>query len=253
MKRALLFFLAASAFGQVVPDALNYRAPIRFQIQGRLLAWNTPAAGGGAITLITHVGAQSSNGGNSVTTGSVDTSGANLLVCATIAGTSTPNTPTDAKGNTWTGLTAYHPTGGSVFVKMWYSVPTTVGSGETFSFSQSSTFPSIFCGAWSNSIASPFDVENGNGTTSSPVQPGSITPSANNYLVVTSAYSNAATGAPTVSGGSVTLLDSAALSGGNAYGGGLGYVVQTTATAVNPTWASTGSPSEMASGIASFK
>jgi len=44
MKRALLLFLAASAFGQVMPDALNYRLPIRFQVQARLMSWNT--AGG---------------------------------------------------------------------------------------------------------------------------------------------------------------------------------------------------------------
>jgi hypothetical protein len=73
------------------------------------------------------------------------------------------------------------------------------------------------------------------------IQPGSVTPTQNNELVVTGIGTSIATGTPTVNGG-FTVENTVPLLGGQYFGGGLADLVQTAATPANPlwTWSGTG-------------
>src|SRR5262245_1371613 len=102
---------------------------------------------GNGWTLLAHAAAGSSNTSD-VTTYGIDTSRATLVVlsvgCATDAAA---DTPTDSKGNTWTGTTRYSGGGGFANVTFFYCVSPTVGSGHTFSTTGGSaggdSFPAI--------------------------------------------------------------------------------------------------------------
>jgi hypothetical protein len=81
---------------------------------------------------------------------------------------------------------------------------------------------------------------------------GSVTPSAANELVVTAEGQGAAGGSPFTINLGFTITDQKAQVGGQADGGGLAYLIQTTATAVNPTWTGV-SNGNMVVTIATFK
>jgi len=195
------------------------------------------------ITRIATVSAGSSDGDN-VTTGAIDTTGALLLVaCVARVGAATL---TDSKGNSWTALslTSY---GG-----IYYSQPTSVGSGHTFSLASTGTFPSVAVAAYAGTnTTSPFDQQSatgdtGGGTTAST---GSVTPSENNELLVAFAG-----GGATLSSidASFTIRESVALVSSQHYACALADQIQTTITARNPTWTFSGATDGRAS-IATFR
>ncbi len=122
----------------------------------------------------------------------------------------------------------------------YWAIPA-VGSGHNFSLNQTGgdLFGTIEIQAWSGSIgASPFDVENGAIDTGATFgQPGSITPSQSNSLIVTGI------GLATGDGGALssinsgfTISDEVQFSSGVNYGGAMAYFVQGAAAAINPTW-----------------
>lgn len=201
---------------------------------------------------IAHVASTSagSTGGATVTTSSIDTTGANLIVVA-VSYYSDGVVPTlsDSKGNTWTGLTE-RSLSASSSVRLFYCVAPTVGSGHTFTAARLNSYPTVSVSAFSGAAASPYDQESGAvvGTTSTSYQPGSITPSENNCVLVTGI----------ANGGTSNTIDSSfnatstGNSGSNHVGGGIAYKIQTTAGAENPTWSWTTSSSR-ASAMASFK
>jgi hypothetical protein len=187
---------------------------------------------------------------NGTTTGAIDTSGANLIVLAPAyyapgAGLAI----SDSKANTWTALTER-----GARMRFYYCLNPTVGAGHTFTVSGTGVYGSMTAAAFSGAAASPFDLENGaasvSGTT---LQPGSITPSEGNELVI-SAGGDAMDGTPTPDGG-FTVVARAAFSGGVCFGSHLAYLVQTSAVAANPTWTYTpiGTGPEYVAMIASFK
>lgn len=201
-------------------------------------------------------GSAASSDTQNVTTGSLDTTGCDLLVVL-ISGTSGPigsGTVSDSKGNTWNKLTA--PAVGSGFnggAVIWYAVNPTVGSGHTFTLSSGITgYPSIVAAGYSGSdTTSPFDVENGATLNASSGQPGSVTPSVNDELLVTGS-SNGSFGAATVTSDSgFTDVVGRGVSG-NGLGISYAYKVQTTAGAENPTWTTTAGSIGVAV-IATFK
>jgi hypothetical protein len=184
-----------------------------------------------------------------VTTTAIDTTGANLIVIsvATFVAFITP-TLSDSKSNTWTALTGQNSTNEKV--QLYYCVAPTVGSGHTFTWSGTSTYPVVSVMAFSGSHATPFDAESGTfsaGATS--LAPGSLTPSVANCLVITGINYGTGT-APSVGGGFTALTTDT--SAGNFISGGIGRLIQTTAAAANPTWSWTGS-SESAAALAVFK
>ncbi len=197
-----------------------------------------------AWTLIDHTGQNNGSG----TTGSINSTGANFLA----AGLNTVNdpTPTDSKSNTgWTGKTVR--TGAfSGKLRIWWCVPTSVGSGHTLSVPGGNT-PGLFFAAFSGASATPSDLEAGTSTPANPtVQPGNLTPSEADCLVLllTGVF---CTGVVTVPS-PFTVLDGLAGAGGTSWGGTFAYVIQTTATLTNPICTSPNSDSIVAA-TASFK
>lgn len=207
-----------------------------------------------AIALVAHQKAASVGGAN-CTTPAIDTTGANLLVVAIADFESGSTVLSDSKGNTWTPLTRRAAVGSGA-VQLYYCASPTVGSGHTFTATATASFPAIFAAAFSGAHTSPFDAESagtvfevaaGPRTT---IDNANLTPSQNNALVVTG-----------LGGGGVSILidesfiitDSADLSGGNNFAGGLAYIIQTTAGATSPTWSWTNNSSGVAAASASFK
>jgi hypothetical protein len=186
----------------------------------------------GAFTYIA-----STSGGVSVTSPSIDTTGANLLIIVitadnggaylsvydTISGHSNTYTPAKSQAST-----------GAATTYTYYCVnPAWVGPGHLFNVSVSNGYESIYAAAYSGAASSPLDTVTNSAfnTANASIQPGSITPSCTNELVVTGVF--AENGIPAVSG--ATLRKSRATSSGS-WGGGLADSIQTAATAINPTW-----------------
>jgi hypothetical protein len=159
---------------------------------------------------------------------------------------------TDSKGNTYTKLTRSTVNGCSS--TLFYCYAGTVGSGHTFTFAGTTTYPSIQVIALSNIATSPFDQQNGN-TASSPstLTTGSITPSqANTVAVIGTAYETAS-GTPTVNTSGFSTPVASAYDSGNSYGGAISYKVLTSSGALNPEWAFSPSQTRAAARIANFK
>lgn len=206
-----------------------------------------------AYSLIAHV--EASPGATGGTTGSIDTSGADLIVIGASwynpGGFNDATAASDSKSNTWTALSlqSYNP----FSIRLWYSVNPTVGSGHTFTVNcgGNSIYPSIFAMTFSGVAATPLDQQNTNNNSGSgkKVTSGSITPTEDNELCVTMAGLDSSTSISVDSGFTAYTQ---AFSSGVAVAGGMAYKIQTTAAAVNPQW--TGSPSgSYLARITSFK
>ena len=185
------------------------------------------------FSLIAHAGG--GLGASPPQTLTLDTTGADLVVVGFVhdPGSGTV-TVSDSKGNTWIPLT---PRSNTVVTQLWYARPSNssfVGASHIIAFGAAATFyASGYVAAFSGANASPFETETGLATGGSTLQPGNINPGHDNELIV-SAVSVFGT-APTVSG--MAMLDASSFTGSQFYGGGMAYVIQTTAAAINPTWA----------------
>lgn len=195
-----------------------------------------------AYTLInTKAGTFGSGGG---TTGTVDTSGADFLVVVVNYHSSfTGATPlSDSKGNSWTLMRSEVASPDTVRV-YWCTPGSNVGTGHTFS--TTTGFSNIFAYAFSGSrtASSPADQQNGGNANAASVASGSITPSANDCLVI-SAYGGFNPGAaPTITtgGSGFTVPTGFSIATGTSEAGASAYKIQTTASAENTTWTSTSS------------
>lgn len=174
-----------------------------------------------------------SSDGNSVTTSGVNTAGVDLIVLA-VASYQAVADPTisDSKGNTWTPRTSYASDVSKL--KIYYAVNPTVGSGHTFTASQSGSYPSIIVLGFSGSHATPFDQENGNTSASaSSLATGSVTPTEDNELIIMAACHSADISSCDEGTGGPLLV---AYVNGEHFAGGADAEIQTTAAAINPTW-----------------
>lgn len=207
--------------------------------------WRKSSGFGGSQVSVIRIGSSSlpivfvngvataSINGTDVTSGSINSTGANFLIVAVADfGSGATGTVTDSKSNLgWTPLTAYN-TAGDARIHLYYCVPTSVGSGHTVSYT--GTLPAIAFAAFSNVNAIPFDSEVGaTGSTSNPVG-GSITPSAAGALVI-SATANLGNNTGSVDSGFAIVGSYLGVSGNN-YSLGMAYLIQTIAATVNPTW-----------------
>lgn len=199
--------------------------------------------GGGAapVSPISLV-ASAKQGGNadSNTTSAIDTTGAALLVAyVPYVNSGSPTVAvSDSKGNTWTALTAQ--TTGIVTGKMYYVANPSVGSGHTFT--QTNSAPGVYSGivAASFSLVANAAADNSTGSAvaagaGTTIQPGSITPSVNDCVLITGVgyFDQPSARICSVDSGFTiveTLTDALTICIGVA------YKVQTTAAAVNPTW-----------------
>lgn len=208
-----------------------------------------------AYTLVVKTAAGSTNG-TDVTTSAVDTTGAKLIVLILSSTSDGAGAPTDSKGNTWTGLTA-ELVGGGQRVILYYCISPTVGSGHTFSWTPSAgSRPSIAAQAFSHDATPAFDQENAGGNNfGSTVQPGSVTPAANDSLIVQGIAFNVS-GTLSINSSYVhtgDATDYSDVSAPNRLGLGAAYLIQTTAAATNPTWTHSPGSSSLAAVGAVFK
>lgn len=182
----------------------------------------------GAITLGNHTSAGSADG-TTVTTAAIVTTGASLLLAACSHGGS--STLSDSASNTWVPLMEQAEFGQKV---QFFYVASPVTSGtHTFSCN-GGTIPSIAVAAYSGTSGSPFDQENGAVGISANLQTGSITPSANGYLVA-AATLNGGAGTISVDSG-MTIIEQVAFDGALHEGIAFASLIQTTAAAINPTF-----------------
>ena len=188
---------------------------------------NTAPAGN-----ITFVASASAHGNfTEATTSAIDTTGATLLVAVMGNIDNAAVVPTDSKGNTWTALTKRSGDNSSEG-QIYYSIPTTVGTGHTFTTSGgTSNYCSMCVAAFADTNASPYEAESGAANAS---QPGSLTPAGNGSLLV--AGIGYYTGDPSTINSSFTVAEYQNSGAGVNFGSGLAYLIQTTAAAVNPTW-----------------
>lgn len=197
----------------------------------------------------------SSGSQTSVTTGSMNSTGADFLVML-IYGQSTLFTPSDSKGNSWTGLTAQVNVALGK-VQIFYCVPTSVGSGHTFSASgNAGAIPLIGgCAAMAFSgvkQTSTFDVENGAiSGTSATIATGSVTPTESDSLFVFAAPASSTVNISSVSQGTIAS-NQIGVSGVN-YPGGICYLIQSGQSAVNITFTLSSGSGTPAACIAVFK
>jgi hypothetical protein len=199
-----------------------------------------------AITAIAGTIAGSSGGGAAVTTGSIDTTGATLLVVA--IGTYYTSAPvvSDSKSNTWTALT--DRAGTNIHTRLYYCKSPTVGTGHTFTGTNG--YNSIAVYAFSGTDGSDAESENGATTASAlSLSTGSVTPTVNGSLLVSSVSGYYHVSMSINSSFTYQTINF----GAGAYAStGLGYLVQGTAGAINPTW-SWSEGSDCAVAIAVFK
>jgi hypothetical protein len=113
-----------------------------------------------ALAFLTTTASEPLTSATSITSVGIDTTGANLIVVGMVcAGTaSDAATPvTDSKANAWTRIGTSAVNGGNR-ISLFYSVPTTVGTGHTVTYTiQSSTGLSIGVSCASGAAASPLD------------------------------------------------------------------------------------------------
>jgi hypothetical protein len=187
-----------------------------------------------AILFISHVEAGCSPGINTATTTGIDTTEANLLVVqASSYSVRAIPTITDSKGNNWIQLNSYK--GAVCMSTLFYCVNPTVGSNHTFTITITGGYPSLAVAAFSGvEQLNPIDQQNGtaysNVTSGSS---GSITPSTDNQLVLTGLNVQSTS----ISSVSAPFSITGILNwNSNQFGSSIGYEIQTSKIARNPTW-----------------
>lgn len=176
------------------------------------------------------------------TTAALNTSTGSPTICIvtlTFRPTEGPSL-SDSAGNTWTQIATYSGAGNQSGVTIYYCNNFTRSATHTFTTSSKFCNISIMCFTGNRTASTPQDQINGqfiSGTTGNNT-PGSITPSVNDCLVISTVMDYGGTNPTTPTG--YTLIAKGPTS--TAFAWGVAYQIQTTATATNPNWAgSTGS------------
>lgn len=207
-----------------------------------------------AYGIVAHTVA-SSGDTNSVTTPAIDTTGANLIYLAVSDFLVQPlGTISDNKGNTWTIITVGGDGDGNFCrISTYFCLNPTVGAGHTFTYSGTAVYPSMTALALSGAAAaSVLDQKNTNSSlATTTLATGSVTPSENNEIVITSTSDLSVSGSKSIDSG-FTISDQMLYSPGSFFGIGTAYLIQTSAGAVNPTW-TYGTSTETVAEIATFK
>lgn len=193
----------------------------------------------------------SGSAGGSVTTPARNTTGAKFIVClVNNFGSAAAATFADSLANTWTAGTARDVAGGSgPRHRIYYCINPIVGATHTFTATQVGTgYPTVVMAAFDDAV-SVVDQNSWNTQSTAPCTTGSITPTENGELLISS-FSGWWTSATSVDNG-FTLTDQHPFSSGVEFNSALAYKYQVTAAAINPGWA-TGSQQSGAE-VHSFK
>jgi hypothetical protein len=233
MKIFLTLVLAYSCFGQIYP----YRPPSPTRV----------------ISLVAHGQA---SGAISPTTSAINMVGANLLIVNCTWLTSAGSVVvTDSSSNTWIPLTSVVSSQG-FSSRLFYAQSAITTSSQTFTASIGATniFAALIVAGFSGALPSgTFDQQNSAMSFAAVTtqQPGSITPTGNGELIISNLGYNNATTPPTINSG-FSILENVTFAGGVNYGASMAFLIQGTASPINPTWAFTSTTGPVAT-IASFK
>ncbi len=190
-----------------------------------------------------------------VTTDSVDTTGANLIVLSGDGFGDDAVACSDNKSNTWLSAVAYDADSNRK-IKIFYVYSPTVGSGHTFTLIAPRA-KSLSMSAWSGAASSPLDQTSAggnNGAASATFTVGSITPPENDELVIVAMSAEGTTDPPFSINGGFTMATNVAGVTAASFASGMAYLVQTSAAASNPTVTSLFGIGAYAYGVqASFK
>jgi hypothetical protein len=193
-----------------------------------------------AIALVATTGIAGNGAVTSITTGSADTSTtpATLLVMF-IVSEQTP-TPSDNQSNTWTSVgTSYSNFGKTIYC--YYALAgSKISTTHTFTVTSASGKISCTVLAFTNTAsASPLDANGPQGAADAfgtTIQAaGSFTPASANDVVCSAVYHDT-NNTVTLDDGTFTYASAGFGNPGDGLSMRAAYVVQTTATAVNPTW-----------------
>lgn len=192
-----------------------------------------------AISILAHIGAASQDNSTVTTQGAPkDTTGASMIYLGTAA-TSLPLVPQDNFGNVYTPITPSE----DGLLQAWRCENPINGPGHFWSMAGNPfTEPSICVLVLAGTVDNALDQQSGDAAP----QPGSITPSEDNEIVITIAV--CINGVPTGIDSGFTTTD--LVTSSSSTGLGLAYKIQTAAAAVDPTWSGSGLT---ASAIQSFK
>lgn len=196
-----------------------------------------------AYALLGHTDASGVSG---YTTSAIDTTGADLIVLIYVDNTG--GALSDNQSNTWntTPPTRYFIFGEGI--QIYYALCSGKTSAtHTFTVTGTNTFSALAVLSFSGSAATPFDQENG---VQGADQPGSVTPSEDNELIV-AGFGWQVAGVTITSVTGMTIGDQ--IDAGAAAGVASAYKIQTTAAALNPTFVYSGSPSFRVVAQATFK
>lgn len=203
-----------------------------------------------AIALVAHTFAN--NGTTPVTTPAINTTGANLIVIG-VAWENTTPAISDNQSNTYTLVASQNSGTGLGACSLYYCSSPITSASHTFT-STNGTDPTIFVQAFSGAAtSSPLDRHNSANTSGSTIQPGSVTPSVANELLVAVAQASSGGGQTlnSVSGG-FTITDSGS-GGPSSFASGLAYLIQTSAGTANPTFTFSAANTWLSAVIATFK
>ena len=170
-------------------------------------------------------------GANGGTSGTIDTTGADLIV-ASVSRYSGAGALTfsDSAGNTWTAIT--ESAGSSdAFQRIYYVQAPTTSATHSFTVSGTNVFSAVAVAAFSGSASNPIDFDVENFAQNVPSLPTHYTPNFNNELIVYGAAWDTASGSPISVNQSFLITDQVAPVGGVSYGVALTYKIQGTLTA----------------------
>lgn len=202
----------------------------------------------GIWTLLAVAQCSNSPGGTPCTTPAINTTGAKLIVV--IQGFKTFGTsPFDSQGNTYAGLSGSTSTY-SVLIS--YKISPSTSSSVTFS--STATFGWEVALAFTTAGTPTVDGVHTAACTSgaqTTVQPGSITPSVNNALLISGTVYDIPGGTLSVDSG-FSIDQSYIYSSGNYVSGAAAHFSQSTAAAINPTWTGTTASSDFCAAMVAF-
>ncbi len=215
------------------------------------------------IALVNHAIAHT-GAATTITTGAIDTSGANFVICfySFDASLGTPPAMSDNKSNgAGTNLTRNTGTISRSNCRFTYYTNPTVGAGHTFTATASASITgTLAVAAFSGvKVTTPADQQAaaghaGSGSTT--IQTGSVTPVEDNELLVAGWAIDDPTNTTWTINGGYSITDIQDVITGATYGGVLAYLVQGALAATNPTFTRSNAISsarEDTASIASFK
>lgn len=202
--------------------------------------------GGGTITLVNATCAYPATGSTTVTTTPINTVGATLEIV--LVGDYSSSTITSSPSNTYNALTSY---GSSPIATLNYLYSPATGASQTITVTGTSgAYPSACLVAFSGTTGSTVDQQNGaTACCSASVATGSVTPTANNELVIAGGIVVGQSSGITVGSPFSSTLTQAFNAG--YLTAAIAWVIQTTATAENPTFSY--SAAAASASIATFK